>query len=674
MDRGAKLKIIHTVNSIFLCLIFFFCLRALRPLERLNWKIYDKLAVIETKLTALPAPAADILLVVLDNHTLSDLPSRWPYPRSYFATVIDNLNEAGAKIIGFDFVFTGESSPEEDSLLKESLERGKNIVLAATINEQGEIDLFSNHNFCKDIPVGIVTKLQDNDEIIRKNLTFLVNEHSPNQILLSWEMQILNGIKYIDRQTIRNEGRSLLFGSSAGENWKIPVNPRTMDFLIHFRANTADFSRISFSDVFKKNFSPEQVKDKIVLIGFLSQTFGDIHNTPLRWLPGLTLNANAFLTLYTRSFIEKMPAIAEFTALLIGVLLSCFFTYSWKFKLAGHAGANVKGYAINNRLIYILWYRRKTLLMIGLEIIVFFAVSLFLLIKGRIWDYTVFPAAVIFCPLLGEKIFALLWHPKTILFAHKDTVIRDLFYRALSGLRYRIITAYSNSEILELLKNQRPGYIILDRTDTGASALDTAKKIESIDPSIIVIIPQHKPDPRHFIRNILLDIRCNRRCAEIPDKESLPAKKDIASQPAPADIRPHDKKPPQKLHILVIDDEQECAELIKHYFSKRGHSIDTAYSGEEALQKLNGRKPDIVILDIRMQGIDGLVTLRAIKNLDKNLPVIMSTAVDDRDIIEEANKLGADYYLTKPFGLAALENAIVKFAPCDTTSEEQKKQ
>ncbi|MFH1441690.1 MAG: CHASE2 domain-containing protein [Candidatus Omnitrophota bacterium] len=631
MNRDAKLKIFSTLTSLLLCIVFFFSIRLLHPFTHLNWKIYDKLTTAQTKLTAAPKAKKDILLVVLDNKTLNTLPSRWPYPRSYFAAVIDNLTNAGAKVIAFDFVFLGESSPEEDQLLKQSLSREKNIVLASTINAQGEIDLFSNKGFSQNIPIGIVTKLQDHDEIIRKGLTFLVNEQSPNQILLSWEMQILNMIKHIDLTTIKQENSHLIFNSNSGEKWEIPIDTNTMSFLIRFRCNTSAFNRISFSDVLKNNFNPELVQDKIVLIGFLSQTFGDIHNTPLRWLPGITLNANTFLTLYTHSFINKIPVYIEFILLFIGVLLSCIFVNYFKFK--------------------------KALLIIIIEILVFFMLSYLLLIKGYIWNYSIFPIIVILSPLLGRKIFDLIWHSQSILFVHQDTSTRDLFYQSFAGLKYKIITAYSNKEAFSLLKNYRPDYVILDPTDTDKPASQAEKEIKSIDPSITVITPHPKLTPQQFIHNILLRIKDPKQ--PIADKNNDSSKKE-----APVVINNEEtyvnKKPPSKTNILIIDDEIECVELIKHYLSKRGYSVETAASGEEAMTAITKGKPDIVILDIRMEGMDGLVVLKEIKNIDKSIMVIMSSALENQTIVKEALNLGADHYLIKPFSLAELEKIIHK--------------
>lgn len=110
--------------------------------------------------------------------------------------------------------------------------------------------------------------------------------------------------------------------------------------------------------------------------------------------------------------------------------------------------------------------------------------------------------------------------------------------------------------------------------------------------------------------------------------------------------------------ILIVDDEPDVCEVICHYLGKRGYSVITATSAQEAVSKLLSEKPTLILLDIRMSGIDGIECLRTIKNIDKDVPVIMVTVVTDLDIAKHALELGAVDYITKPLGFNALETAI----------------
>ena len=110
--------------------------------------------------------------------------------------------------------------------------------------------------------------------------------------------------------------------------------------------------------------------------------------------------------------------------------------------------------------------------------------------------------------------------------------------------------------------------------------------------------------------------------------------------------------------ILIVDDESDVCEVISHFLSKRGYNVATATSGEEALSKVSTEKPALILLDIRMPGMDGIECLRRIKEIDKEVPVIMVTCIIDIDIAKKAVELGAIDYFTKPLGYNALETAI----------------
>ena len=107
--------------------------------------------------------------------------------------------------------------------------------------------------------------------------------------------------------------------------------------------------------------------------------------------------------------------------------------------------------------------------------------------------------------------------------------------------------------------------------------------------------------------------------------------------------------------ILVVDDELEICSFLKSFFEERSYDVVTATSGEEALKKVELEKPQVLLLDIKMPGKDGLEVLKEVKKKFPKIKVIMVTAVESSDKIEKAIKLGADNYITKPLSLEYLE-------------------
>jgi DNA-binding NtrC family response regulator len=101
--------------------------------------------------------------------------------------------------------------------------------------------------------------------------------------------------------------------------------------------------------------------------------------------------------------------------------------------------------------------------------------------------------------------------------------------------------------------------------------------------------------------------------------------------------------------ILIVDDELIMRESLAGWLERDGHDIQTAVSGEEALEKLKGARFDILLVDIKMEGISGLDVLKQVKDNDPEVAVVMITAYGSISTAIEAMKNGAYDYLLKPF-------------------------
>jgi len=101
--------------------------------------------------------------------------------------------------------------------------------------------------------------------------------------------------------------------------------------------------------------------------------------------------------------------------------------------------------------------------------------------------------------------------------------------------------------------------------------------------------------------------------------------------------------------ILIVDDEPIMRESLAGWLERDGHYIDTVASGEEALKKLRGTRYDILLVDIKMEGMSGLDVLKHVKESDPDVAVVMITAYGSIATAIEAMKNGAYDYLLKPF-------------------------
>lgn len=111
--------------------------------------------------------------------------------------------------------------------------------------------------------------------------------------------------------------------------------------------------------------------------------------------------------------------------------------------------------------------------------------------------------------------------------------------------------------------------------------------------------------------------------------------------------------------ILVVDDEQVVCKMLKKFLTHKGYAVTTALSGKEAIKKVEKERPQIVLLDIRMPEMDGIETLKRIRNIDKKVGIIMITAVKDDAVGRRCMELGAYGYITKPFDLDYLETTLM---------------
>ncbi len=111
--------------------------------------------------------------------------------------------------------------------------------------------------------------------------------------------------------------------------------------------------------------------------------------------------------------------------------------------------------------------------------------------------------------------------------------------------------------------------------------------------------------------------------------------------------------------LLIVDDEQDAVEFLAGQFKNRGLEVDTALNGLEAIERVQANIPDLVFLDIRMPGMDGIEVLKKIKEIYPALKVVMMTAVQDEEIVEQAMALGAIDYITKPVSLDYLDSVLM---------------
>ena len=111
-----------------------------------------------------------------------------------------------------------------------------------------------------------------------------------------------------------------------------------------------------------------------------------------------------------------------------------------------------------------------------------------------------------------------------------------------------------------------------------------------------------------------------------------------------------------KEKILVVDDEEDIVELVRYNLSREGYQTLSAETGEKALRLARTEKPDLIVLDLMLPGMDGLEVTRAMKSDAemRRIPIVMLTAKGGEPDIVAGLELGADDYIVKPFSTRVL--------------------
>lgn len=114
-----------------------------------------------------------------------------------------------------------------------------------------------------------------------------------------------------------------------------------------------------------------------------------------------------------------------------------------------------------------------------------------------------------------------------------------------------------------------------------------------------------------------------------------------------------------KQKLLIVDDQAGIRLLLQEVFSYEGLEIMQASNGKDALDLVRSNRPDLVLLDMKIPGMDGLEILSHIKEIDETIIVIMMTAYGELDVIKKSTALGAATHYTKPFDIMELRDDVL---------------
>jgi DNA-binding NtrC family response regulator len=111
--------------------------------------------------------------------------------------------------------------------------------------------------------------------------------------------------------------------------------------------------------------------------------------------------------------------------------------------------------------------------------------------------------------------------------------------------------------------------------------------------------------------------------------------------------------------ILIVDDEVDVCEFMQNFFRKRKYEVLICHNGNDALNMFTSNNPDLMLLDIKMEGLDGLQVLEQLKKQNPNAKVIMVSGTENSGAVEHAKQLGALDFIHKPLKLEEIEKVVL---------------
>ncbi len=229
---------------------------------------------------------------------------------------------------------------------------------------------------------------------------------------------------------------------------------------------------------------------------------------------------------------------------------------------------------------------------------------------------------------------------------------------------FKVFTALSGAMALEFLQRRRVDVVVLDMKMPVMSGAEAFERIKQAIPGIpVIVLTGHGSVDQAFTMSKegvydFLQKPCNidsltavirAAAAESKARKSLLVEK--IDEPPGAE---------ECVRVLLVDDEVELLDSLKRVLSRRNMEVHWADRGEEALTILERMRVDVVVLDVKMPGMDGLEVLDHIRNSHSNLPVILLTGHPTVENALAGMKKGAFEYLMKPPDIDSLVRSIRK--------------
>ena len=245
----------------------------------------------------------------------------------------------------------------------------------------------------------------------------------------------------------------------------------------------------------------------------------------------------------------------------------------------------------------------------------------------------------------------------TILVVDDERLLCDLLQETLRRQGHEVFTAYSGREALELHRRWRPHFTLLDLHLPDMNGIEVLRRIRESDPEAAVMILTGSASDKlerqaqelgvtdFLIKGLSLEVLAGAVAL------ALRPLSDEDSAGLPAGMRNGDS-------ILIVDDEPQICDMLAKFLTLRGFRVQTAQDGPAAIALADLERPDLIVLDMHMPGMNGVAVLRRLRAKKYEGGVMMLTASKDEALLKEALDLGSIDIVGKPADLERIGLAI----------------
>jgi DNA-binding NtrC family response regulator len=240
-----------------------------------------------------------------------------------------------------------------------------------------------------------------------------------------------------------------------------------------------------------------------------------------------------------------------------------------------------------------------------------------------------------------------------ILIIDGEGTIGDVLDTILTRAGHAVVTTADGTTGIEAYRHERPDLVLLDRDLPDSMGSQVMLALKGLDPRVNVIVLNRNVDPEG-------EVRYRNQGARVFVSKSVGIETllKVVARSLKRELAPNDGGGPDRPEILIVDDDPDIRRVLKQFLESKGYDVSAVEKGVDALRLVRSDWPQMVLLDVNMPMMNGIKVLRAVRQINKHVPILMVTGQEDLDTARECLSLGAFDYMVKPVNFEYLETSV----------------